>query len=532
MSVGIVLNRTRQVPAEDTPAFGAIAERFRRGGDLARAVELCREGLRKFPDHLSARVTLGWALLDQGQYEEARAELEQVLKRAPDNLAAIRGLAELHDRAENTVELSLAGPGPWPPDQTAIEGAPPADSTDVMAGAGEIAPQFGGPLPASEVPVEPGLPVEPVTGLGGMFEEPAELPAPQPVTASAIGEIEGFAAPSAQAPVLDEPVGFVLERFEHASTRDVAQPAAEALISSPAARATEPLPPPQPVETEAPPEPVKAKARHKRAKAAPPPLPVQAVELPQPVRAVVVEPVVTPAVPVADAPDPGQEPALEPLLMEAEFAPSEPAGHAPSGSAAVDEPALESLLTPAALQVEEPQAAFVVPTPEAALEPVVDEEIPVPVAASVAIADEAPLASVAVEAEPEPIQLASAVDASLSDEQQGQAILSEALKELDAATESLGLEEAPPLEPFEPVLLIDADQREIGDLREAVELSISAPEPEPVLVAAPPPPAPEPTPPPAPKPVRRPHPATKKLERMLQEIRLRRIQHSAYNPVG
>jgi hypothetical protein len=91
------------VPAEETPAFGGIAERFRRGGDLDRAIALCRDGLKRFPDQLSARVTLGWSLLDKGQYDLARTELEQVLRKAPDNLAAIRGLAELHDRTEGTI---------------------------------------------------------------------------------------------------------------------------------------------------------------------------------------------------------------------------------------------------------------------------------------------------------------------------------------------------------------------------------------------------------------------------------------------
>lgn len=100
---GILLNRSRQVPAEETPAFGGIAERFRRAGDLDRAVALCRDGLKRFPEQLSAKVTLGWALLDKGQYDDARAELEHVLRKAPDNLAAIRGLAELHDRTEGAV---------------------------------------------------------------------------------------------------------------------------------------------------------------------------------------------------------------------------------------------------------------------------------------------------------------------------------------------------------------------------------------------------------------------------------------------
>jgi tetratricopeptide (TPR) repeat protein len=103
---GFALNRSRQAAAEDTPAFGGIAERFRRAGDLDRAIALCREGLKKFPNQLSARVTLGWSLLDQGKFDQAQAELEQVLRRAPDNLAAIRGLAELHERTENSVNHS------------------------------------------------------------------------------------------------------------------------------------------------------------------------------------------------------------------------------------------------------------------------------------------------------------------------------------------------------------------------------------------------------------------------------------------
>ncbi len=129
MAKNLVLNRTRKVPAEDTAAFGAIAERFRRAGALERAVELCREGLQKFPDHISARVTLGWSLLDLGKYDEARVELEQVLRRAPDNLAAIRGLAELHDRFEHTLHLPMDGPGQWPPPPESIDEAAGGDAS-------------------------------------------------------------------------------------------------------------------------------------------------------------------------------------------------------------------------------------------------------------------------------------------------------------------------------------------------------------------------------------------------------------------
>lgn len=98
-------------------SFSVIAERFRRAGQLDRAVALCQEGLAEFPDHLSARVTLGCALLDLGQYLDAHRELQMVIKRAPDNLAAIRGLAELHSRGfgeeeapELTDEIEVESP--------------------------------------------------------------------------------------------------------------------------------------------------------------------------------------------------------------------------------------------------------------------------------------------------------------------------------------------------------------------------------------------------------------------------------------
>lgn len=58
------------------------------------AVEVCRSGLGVHPGYVSARVTLGRALIGLHQYEPAQQELEQVLRTAPENLAAIRGLAD------------------------------------------------------------------------------------------------------------------------------------------------------------------------------------------------------------------------------------------------------------------------------------------------------------------------------------------------------------------------------------------------------------------------------------------------------
>jgi tetratricopeptide (TPR) repeat protein len=79
-------------------AFAQLAEECRRAGRPQEAIDVCRAGLAIHPGYLSARVTLGRALFSMGKLEAAHAELSQVLKGAPENLAAIRGLAEIYRR--------------------------------------------------------------------------------------------------------------------------------------------------------------------------------------------------------------------------------------------------------------------------------------------------------------------------------------------------------------------------------------------------------------------------------------------------
>jgi tetratricopeptide (TPR) repeat protein len=79
-------------------AFAQLAEEYRRAGQCDEAVQVCRSGLTIHPGYLSARVTLGRALIELGQLESAQHELQMVLVSAPDNLAAIRGLAEIMHR--------------------------------------------------------------------------------------------------------------------------------------------------------------------------------------------------------------------------------------------------------------------------------------------------------------------------------------------------------------------------------------------------------------------------------------------------
>ena len=86
-------------------AFAALAEEYRRLGRHEEAIETCRNGLQRPPAYLPARVTLGRARIETGDYAGAREELETVLHSAPENLAAIRGLALIHERLGHSAEM-------------------------------------------------------------------------------------------------------------------------------------------------------------------------------------------------------------------------------------------------------------------------------------------------------------------------------------------------------------------------------------------------------------------------------------------
>ena len=102
--------RVQQDPA--SIAFAALADEYRRAGLFHDAVETCRAGLQRHPAYVSARVTLGRSLVELGEFQEATEHLEQVLRSAPENLAAIRALADLHRRngepLESTIQAAAA----------------------------------------------------------------------------------------------------------------------------------------------------------------------------------------------------------------------------------------------------------------------------------------------------------------------------------------------------------------------------------------------------------------------------------------
>lgn len=85
-------------------AFALLAEEHRRLGDFEDAIRVARVGLVRHPDYLLARVTLGRALMQLERDDEAEGEFEFVVRSAPENLIAVRCLAEIHQRKENPPE--------------------------------------------------------------------------------------------------------------------------------------------------------------------------------------------------------------------------------------------------------------------------------------------------------------------------------------------------------------------------------------------------------------------------------------------
>ena len=80
-------------------AFAQLADLYRKAGRTAAAVDLCREGLKRWPHYTTARLILAKTLLVQGQLDAAQAEVDAVLQTSPKDVQCHRLAAEVHRRA-------------------------------------------------------------------------------------------------------------------------------------------------------------------------------------------------------------------------------------------------------------------------------------------------------------------------------------------------------------------------------------------------------------------------------------------------
>ena len=133
-------------------AFAALAEEYRRAERFEEAIETCKAGLVRHPSYLSAHVTLGRAFMEVGRLQDARQELEFVLKLAPENLAAIRGLAEIHHRTgEDVTDGHGEGPLREPPPAAATAAAQQSSPSPMETKIDEVQVSTPAVRPASAV---------------------------------------------------------------------------------------------------------------------------------------------------------------------------------------------------------------------------------------------------------------------------------------------------------------------------------------------------------------------------------------------
>ena len=131
-------------------SFAQLAEALRREGANDEAVDICRAGLAHHPDYLTARVTLGRALIELDRLGEAFTELTAVLDAAPGNLPAIRAVAEIYQRRGLMSEALVHY-------RRALQlGQPDVD----LQHAGGIQPQMEPANPAPSAPAPSPVPIE------------------------------------------------------------------------------------------------------------------------------------------------------------------------------------------------------------------------------------------------------------------------------------------------------------------------------------------------------------------------------------
>jgi tetratricopeptide (TPR) repeat protein len=78
--------------------FAPLADAYRKAGEVDRAIDLCKAGLERHPDYVSAHIVYARCLIDQKNDAGASAVFQKVLALDPENVLALKILADIAER--------------------------------------------------------------------------------------------------------------------------------------------------------------------------------------------------------------------------------------------------------------------------------------------------------------------------------------------------------------------------------------------------------------------------------------------------
>jgi tetratricopeptide (TPR) repeat protein len=78
--------------------FVPLAEEYRKMGMLDEALSVLLRGLENQPNYMTARVSLGKVYLEKNMLREAKEEFKKVVNAIPDNLFALKKIAEISEK--------------------------------------------------------------------------------------------------------------------------------------------------------------------------------------------------------------------------------------------------------------------------------------------------------------------------------------------------------------------------------------------------------------------------------------------------
>ena len=86
--------------------FAPLADAYRKAGLIDNAIELCQTGLQLHPDYVSGHIVHGRCLVDKKDDTGAEAVFRKVLDLDPENILALKVLAEIAERNERFADAA------------------------------------------------------------------------------------------------------------------------------------------------------------------------------------------------------------------------------------------------------------------------------------------------------------------------------------------------------------------------------------------------------------------------------------------